>query len=564
MNNTCHHCNQPFEIEQDELDFIDKISPAFAGKKYLFGLPTLCPWCRLRRRLAWRNERYLYKRKCDLSGKEIISIYPPDSPFKIYDKELWWSDKVDNMQYGRDFDFSRPFFEQFNELLLAVPRMALIGSNNENCDYASYISGCKDCYMSFVVYYASQNVHYSNWAFGCTDCIDIYLCHTSELLYECVQCKSCYNCSYCLNCTGCSDCLFSAQLKNCSNCLFSNNLVNKKFHIFNKPYSEKEYFSYLQNLDLGSHKNTGKNIETWKKMMNSMVVRDMQLVSCEDSVGENLWRCKNSKYIFDCTDSENCKYYLGSSDVINSQHGIGGQVEWTYEISNCGIGGSNYCFCSSAINCSNILYCENCYNCNDCFGCAGLKNKKFCIFNKQYSQAEYEKLAAQIIGHMKKNSSGAGQAGEYGEFYPMSMSPFAFNKSLAAQIMPLNKEEALKLGAYWRDDEKAAVTPINLKENLLADSINEIESVPADAQPCMNCGSAYRILPMELAFYKKKQLPLPRYCLNCRHEMRTQISHGYKFYDRTCAKCTGPIKTTYAPERPETVYCESCYLKEIY
>jgi hypothetical protein len=37
-----------------------------------------------------------------------------------------------------------------------------------------------------------------------------------------------------------------------------------------------------------------------------------------------------------------------------------------------------------------------------------------------------------------------------------------------------------------------------------------------------------------------------------------------KLRDRTCAKCWIDITTTYAPERLETVYCESCYNHEIY
>jgi hypothetical protein len=59
------------------LEFYDKISPIFGGKKYSIPSPTLCPEEREKRRLMFRNERKLYKRKCDLSGKEIISVYNP-------------------------------------------------------------------------------------------------------------------------------------------------------------------------------------------------------------------------------------------------------------------------------------------------------------------------------------------------------------------------------------------------------------------------------------------------------------------------------------------------------
>jgi len=36
-----------------------------------------------------------------------------------------------------------------------------------------------------------------------------------------------------------------------------------------------------------------------------------------------------------------------------------------------------------------------------------------------------------------------------------------------------------------------------------------------------------------------------------------------KLYERVCDKCGKDMITTYSPERPEVVYCESCYNKEV-
>ncbi|MBU0626264.1 hypothetical protein KKG31_00500 [Patescibacteria group bacterium] len=52
---------------------------------------------------------------------------------------------------------------------------------------------------------------------------------------------------------------------------------------------------------------------------------------------------------------------------------------------------------NSFADCSNIYYCEHCFGCDHCFGCVSLKNKKYCILNKQYSKEEYEKIVGQII-----------------------------------------------------------------------------------------------------------------------------------------------------------------------
>ncbi len=118
---TCKHCGVDFPITDQDLEFYDKISPVFADVKCTIPAPTLCPDCRLQRRLSWRNERKLYKRDCDATGKTIVSIYSPDKPLKVYHQDFWWSDAWNPLDYGRDFDFNRPFFEQFDELFRDVP-----------------------------------------------------------------------------------------------------------------------------------------------------------------------------------------------------------------------------------------------------------------------------------------------------------------------------------------------------------------------------------------------------------------------------------------------------------
>ena len=119
---TCTVSGQPFAIFQSDLDFYTKISPTFAGQKFSIPTPTLCPEERQRRRLAFRNERKLYRRTCDFSGKEIITIYSPEKPYKVFDQKVRWSDLRDPMDYGRDFDFTKSFTEQFHELMREVPR----------------------------------------------------------------------------------------------------------------------------------------------------------------------------------------------------------------------------------------------------------------------------------------------------------------------------------------------------------------------------------------------------------------------------------------------------------
>ena len=149
MKYTCTQCSAAFEVTKDDLTFYEKVSPVIAGKTYLIPPPTLCPDCRRQRRLTFRNERTLYHRKCDKTGKQIISIYAPDPEVIVYAKDEWWGDGWDAKSYGKEFDFSRPFFPQFRELQKKVPSMSLQQEHNENSDYTSNVSHLKNCYLLF-------------------------------------------------------------------------------------------------------------------------------------------------------------------------------------------------------------------------------------------------------------------------------------------------------------------------------------------------------------------------------------------------------------------------------
>jgi len=126
---TCRHCQASFEITAGDVEFYKKVSPKFGEYIAEIPLPTLCPECRMRRRLSFRNERKLYRRICDATKQPIISIYSPDKPYKVYDQKIRRGDSRDPLDYGRDFDFSRTFTEQFGELMRDVPRLSIINDN---------------------------------------------------------------------------------------------------------------------------------------------------------------------------------------------------------------------------------------------------------------------------------------------------------------------------------------------------------------------------------------------------------------------------------------------------
>src|SRR3989338_7074694 len=122
----CVNCQKNFTIESEDFNF---------NKKIKVPPPTFCPECRFQRRLVWRNERSLYHRVCERCGKSVIAMYAPDAPYPVYCHECWWGDGWDSQKYGRDYNFAKPFFEQYKELMLRVPRANLIKKDVVNSPY---------------------------------------------------------------------------------------------------------------------------------------------------------------------------------------------------------------------------------------------------------------------------------------------------------------------------------------------------------------------------------------------------------------------------------------------
>ena len=230
-----------------------------------------------------------------------------------------------------------------------------------------------------------------------------------------------------------------------------------------------------------------------------------------------------------------------------------------------------------------LFYCDNCKNCSNCFGCIGLEKKEYCILNKQYEKSEYEGLLPKIIKHMNDMPyvDKAGLIYSFGEYFPTELSPFAYNETLAFEENPLTKEEVQKFGYRWLDKEEKLYNT-TIESNQIADSINDInEKICDEVIACPNkgkietlCTFGYKILPDELIFYRQMNLPIPRYCPNCRYYERLKWTNPFKFYERECMcvlrdhnhkeKCRNKFETMYEPDRNEIIYCKDCYQKEIY
>ena len=552
----CKQCNIEFDVTPEDLDFYDRVSPVIGGKKINIPEPTLCPDCRMQRRMVWRNERSLYRNTCSQSGESLISWFSPDKPYKILKKDLWWGDSWDGKDSSKDFDFSRPFFEQFDELLQSVPWMDLLVDEMLNSPYANYCYNNKDCHLI----YASNNnesCYYSNSIVSCKDCVNCFQIFDSELCYGSVDTTNSYKVNYSKNCDNCSEIFFCENCRNCKNCFGCVNMVGKEYCFMNQQLDKEQYLEKLKGLNLGSYSRISEARSFFIKHRLQFPMRYAQVIGCENVTGDNIKDSKNVVEGYDTKKAEDCKWVYLSDSIKDVYDGSGCEdVEFSYEVCVHGVPGRN-CYFSAYVwkNVSDVLYSVLCPSCHDCFGCASLKKEKYCILNKQYTKEEYEELVPKIIEHMKTT-------GEWGEYFPVSISPFSYNETVAQDYFPLKKEEVASNGWKWfsQTDKDHKPSNFNIPDNI--DDVND--EILNNVLSCKTCSKNFKLIPQELKFYKNHNIPIPQKCPDCRLDKLIDMRNPKKLHHRRCDKCSSPIQTTYSTDKPEKVYCEECFLKEVY
>ncbi len=556
----CQNCQKDFIIEPDDFNFYEKIKVP---------PPTFCPECRRQRRLSWRNDFIFYNRKCDLCERDIISIYSPDNPQIIYCNKCWWSDKWDPKNYIYNFDFSTPFFNQWKAFHLKVPTLALVNDNNIgsiNCEYVQDVQYSKNCYMTMVSWKIENCLYFSYGAHAkdAIDCMGIF--NTSEGIYEVMYSDKCFGSKYIQQSRNLVNCYFCHSCNGCSNCFMCVGLRNKKYYFLNKQYTKEEYRKLVNSYNL----NTWSGVQRAQKEFEAFLMKQPHKysnnINTTNSTGNNLFNSKNSKEVFHVFKSENSRFLEnGDTEKDSYDLSVGGELEQCYE----GLTPDHSVrafFVNYTWKSIDVSYTDFCMSCQNCFACIGLKHSKYCILNKQYTKEEYFILKEKIIKHMKKNK-------EYGEFFPISSSPFSYNETMAMIEFPLTKENVLKQGFTWQDNIQRTKGKTTISD--IPDDINKVDnSILDEVLECKICNRNYKIVENELIFYKKWQIPIPRNCFYCRLENRFKKRGPSKLWHRQCmcqqdnhnhqGRCPIEFETSYSPDRPEIVYCEKCYQKEVY
>lgn len=574
----CQNCKKDFLIEEEDFSFYSRMQVP---------PPTFCPDCRLQRRLASLNHRSLYKRNCSKCSKSMFSMYRPDSPFVVYCTECYFSDDWDAMDYGQDYDFSRPFFEQFYDLLKKVPQIHVEHQNNngEGVVFSNYVYRSARVYLSYGIV-RSEDIFYS-WGGqnGNRMCMDCTSFRDNENCYDLVDSNNNFNSVTLTRSHQCIDSQYLFDCMNCTSCFMSSNLRNKSYVFRNQQYTPEVYkqkvFEYLQ----GKKKLSELLYAEYLKLIQDAIHRFATILQSENSTGDYIFNSKNVRNVFSVSDSENLKYGVFTTNHLVDVYdfSMSGRSDSSYEFSVAGRGNTHCYFSYNIGDTQDIHYCDSSNHIKDCFGCAGIKHKEYCIFNKQYTKEEYEVLVKKIIQQMQEKPfvDDQGITYSYGEYFPVNFSRFAYNETAAFEFFQLKEDGVTKKGLTWVVGSKRDHSPTSSLETLPEEIALVPESITQEILPCAHesncnqiCTHSFKITQEELAFYKRFKISLPTLCPNCRYfERQTKRTLPWKLWKRKCMcdldshdhcdNCPNEFETSYSPEKPERVYCGSCYQKEV-
>jgi hypothetical protein len=335
------------------------------------------------------------------------------------------------------------------------------------------------------------------------------------------------------------------------------NLRNKSHCIENVQYSKEEYDKKIKSFQLGSYNSIQKYKKYFEEIIQKEVVHRLNFnLKVYNSNGDYLLDCKNCHNCFTISDSEDCFNCIrGNKEISN----VDANGCWNAELN----GNCDGCHESYSLKYSNWSssryseYMDLCIECEYCFGCVGLRKKKYCILNKQYTKESFDKQRTRIIDDMRAR-------GEYGNFFPYSMSAGPFNFSNSFFYFPkTKKEDILKLGGYWEDITENHINGMPTSE--LPDDIKDVpDTIVTQALICPETGWRFNVAQNELLFYKENNIPLPRLHFDVRIKNSLKYLTVLQAYPYKCFYCEKDIEAYYLPEWGyQKIACEECYKQNI-
>ena len=549
----CRISGKKFYIRSEDIEFYKKIGVP---------LPTVSPGESIRNKLGFLNIYNLFFNISAKTGKKIISTYPPQTKYKIWEHSLW-SDS-DFSQINNVYDQKQSFFQQYKNFQLKIPRPNLFMRNAVNSEYSSDTIDVKNCYFVFDSWNAEDS-QFSSYINDSKNCYYTYATIASDICYENNFSDKLYKCFFTEFSSNCLESSFLYDCKDCQNCFMCTNLRHKKYCYKNKQLSKEEYEKKMRKVNLGSIAEVDEYKRQFREIKKRAIHRanqNQKNINCSGDYNVNSKNCHRCLF---AADSENLSYVLIARNTHNSVDAIApidsdlvyNSMIWD---KNC----YNVKFSLKSSNLRDSEYCQFCRNCSNCFACIGLKNKQYCIFNKQYTEKEYWQKVDEIKAKMLKD-------GEYGEFFPAELAPIPYNISIASSFGGYNDIETAKKYGYQVEEIPENIQKTSGEEidyNRIPDDINDVNDDILKKIIIDKNGKKFRYTKEELKFHRQYNLALPTEHYST-VLARKRVALGPIDFTpryRHCAKCGKKVQVTFPkdyPGAPKRVYCEECYNREV-
>lgn len=496
------------------------------------------------------------------TGAKFLSVAHPLSKVPVLPDEEWFASDFGSIT--QEADLNRSFFQQMRELQMRVPipGTKFIKKPERSISIASF--GDVDSY--FMMACKSRDSLYGtdvNEMENSAECSGGAYIQNS---YRVVQSHRIFNCKFVSGCYDCTDSNFLFDCRNCDHCFGATNKRNKSYLWFNQQLSKEDWERRMSEVDLSYR----SKLEGYQKRFHELMVNDTVFPEnfnekCTNVVGEYLYNAVDCKYVFSGNDGpfRDCYWiiYLYGNSYDCAFSGAPVSSNRMY-MSNVAVSSSNVSFSHMTTNCQNIEYCFYTWNCENCFGCFGLQRKKFCIFNKQYSEEEYWKKLDEVKCAMLDR-------GEYGRFFPSHFYP-GYIMDGGLFVFEGTEDDVKKFeGTLFNPEDGGAVgDPIDSAQirdaKTVPDCIDQVGDQEWANVPLYDAEFKRRFafIKPELDFYRRFRIAPPtRHFVRRVYELFLQQNLPI-FEQRACTVCNRDLLTTKHALYPDRkIVCKEHYLK---
>ena len=496
------------------------------------------------------------------TGKPILTFVHPATGLRVMPDKEWF--QKDFTSEGGEFDLNSSFFKQLRELQLKIPLLAERSIKEPQNSIAAFSLGDVNSY--FMMFCRSKNSLFSHWVFDMEDSSEAWNGSSIVNSYNIANSQRIHSCKYVRESFDCINSSFLFDCRNCEFCFGATNKRNAKYIWWNEQLTKEEWERRFSEIDLSCRSSLKEHVSRFHKMIGGAVWPQNFNEKASDSKGEYLTNVENCRYCYSCIDGPKDLYWVNYASGNASDCAF---CSGSYSSNNC-------YYSSNSSDCSNVLfsytcgssqrleYCIQCYNCEDCFGCNGLNYKKFCIFNKQYTEEEYWNKLDEIKCAML-------DMGEYGEWFPLSMAPGYFPDSGAPMYFAADETVGFEaLGSLEFDPESEGAIGQELSDVTKLKQIDDVPNCVDDLQieewagvpiydPVLKRRFSY--IKPEYQFHKNHKIALSDEHFILRSKKLYQESNSGKFMNTSCHKCNEKVFTSINPTYKERqIYCKSCYL----